>query len=249
MLAAVRWLVLGIFIVLVGVIGCLFCILRPFHRNNTYRWAHIFGSATRILGLKLRVKVHPDVPKNGPYVYICNHQNSWEIFTIASALPPNTVTLGKKSLKWIPFFGWLYWLAGNILIDRNNKGRAHGTIAQTAAAIKKRDISVWMFPEGTRSNGRGLLPFKNGAFHTAYQAGVDVVPVCVSNLHGKIDINRWNNGELLVEFLQPLSIANYRKESLRELSKHSHQLMAEKIAELDAQLEGEQPEHKQKENS
>ena len=76
-----------------------------------------------------------------------------------------------------------------------------------------------------------------------------MVPVCVSNLHGKIDINRWDNGELLVEFLQPLPIANYRKETLRELSKHSHQLMAEKIAALDAQLEGEQPEHKQKEDS
>jgi hypothetical protein len=36
---------------------------------------------------------------------------------------------------------------------------------------------------------------------------------------------------------------------LRELSKHSHQLMAKKIAALDAQLEGEQPEHKQKEDS
>ena len=237
MLAAVRWFRLAVFVVLIGIIGCLFCILRPFHRNNTYLWARVFGSATRILGVKLKLKVHPDVPTNGPYVYVCNHQNSWEIFTVAATLPPNTVTLGKKSLKWIPFFGWLYWLAGNILIDRNNKGRAHGTIAQTAAAIKKRDISVWMFPEGTRSYGRGLLPFKSGAFHTAYQAGVDIVPVCVSNLHGKIHMNRWNNGELLVEFLAPIHIANYRKETLRELSKHCHQLMNDKIVALNNTLE------------
>ena len=200
MLAAIRWIFLGIFIVLFGVIGCIFCILRPFHRNNTYVWARIFGSVTRILGVKLEVKVHPDVPPGGPYVYICNHQNSWEIFTIAAMLPPNTVTVGKKSLRYIPFFGQLYWLAGNILIDRKNKGRAHGTIAQTADAIKRRDISVWMFPEGTRSYGRGLLPFKNGAFHTALKAQVNIVPVCVSNLHEKIKMNRWSNGVLKIEF-------------------------------------------------
>ncbi|RUO72790.1 1-acylglycerol-3-phosphate O-acyltransferase [Idiomarina seosinensis] len=243
MLAAFRWLLLGVFVVLFGIGGCLFCILRPFHRNNTFIWARVFGWATRILGLKLRVKVHSDVPNGGPYVYICNHQNSWEIFTIAATLPPNTVTVGKKSLRWIPFFGWLYWLAGNILIDRKNKGKAHGTIAQTATAIKKRDISVWMFPEGTRSNGRGLLPFKNGAFHTAFQAGVDIVPVCVSNLHDKIKMNRWDNGELRVEFLQPVKIANFRKETLRDLSKQCHQQMAHKIAELD------KPQQSEKENA
>ena len=66
MLAAIRWIFLGIFIVLFGVIGCIFCILRPFHRNNTYVWARIFGSVTRILGVKLEVKVHPDVPPGGP---------------------------------------------------------------------------------------------------------------------------------------------------------------------------------------
>ncbi|WP_404399828.1 1-acylglycerol-3-phosphate O-acyltransferase [Idiomarina seosinensis] len=241
MLAVVRLVLLGLFVVLVGITGCIFCLIRPFHRNNAYLWARIFGSVTRLLGLKLRVKMHPDIPAGGPYVYICNHQNSWEIFTLAATLPPNTVTLGKKSLKWIPFFGWLYWLAGNILIDRNNKGKAHGTIAQAAAAIKKRDISVWMFPEGTRSGGRGLLPFKNGAFHTAYQAGVDIVPVCVSSLHDKIKLNRWDNGELLIEFMQPVHIANYRKETLRDLSKHCRDLMQNKITELDEAVAKRKP--------
>ena len=85
----------------------------------------------------------------------------------------------------------------------------------TAAAIKKRDISVWMFPEGTRSYGRGLLPFKSGAFHTAYQAGVDIAGACQIYMAKSI-WNRWNNGELLVEFLAPIHIANYRKEKRYE---------------------------------
>jgi 1-acyl-sn-glycerol-3-phosphate acyltransferase len=63
-----------------------------------------------------------------------------------------------------PVFGQLYWLTGNLLIDRNNRAKAHGTIAEVVNAFKKRKISFWMFPEGTRSRGRGLLPFKTGAF-------------------------------------------------------------------------------------
>ncbi|MCH2454906.1 MAG: 1-acyl-sn-glycerol-3-phosphate acyltransferase, partial [Idiomarina sp.] len=84
MLAVLRWLFLGGFIVVFGIVGCLFCIIRPFHRNNTYRFAHIFGWATRVLGLKIEVTRHPDIEHGGPYVFVCNHQNSWEIFTIAA---------------------------------------------------------------------------------------------------------------------------------------------------------------------
>ena len=75
------------------------------------------------------------------------------------------------------------------------------TISQVVAQIQKRKISVWMFPEGTRSRGRGLLPFKTGAFHAAIAAGVPIIPVCVSNTSNKIKLNRWNNGLVIVEML------------------------------------------------
>ena len=60
----------------------------------------------------------------------------------------NCVSLGKKSLKWIPFFGQLYWLSGNILIDRANRSKAAGTISKSAEKIKQKGLSVWMFPGG-----------------------------------------------------------------------------------------------------
>lgn len=243
MLAVVRILALGVFIVVMGIIGCLFCLMRPFHRDNTRLFAHIFGYMHRILGLRLEIRVPQQVRDGGPFVYACNHQNSWDIFTLSGALPKNTVTIGKKSLVFIPFFGQLYWLAGNILIDRKNKGRAHSTITQASTAIKQRDISIWLFPEGTRSYGRGLLPFKKGAFHTAMRAGVDIVPVCVSNLHDKIKLNRWNNGVVIIEMLKPIPIQNYRRENIRELMARCHELMHAKISHLNeevAQREGRQ---------
>lgn len=236
MLAAVRLLILAVFFVVVGVFGCLFCILRPFHRNNTALFSHVFGSLHKILGLKVILRDSAHNQQAGPYVYIANHQNTYDIFTLSNSVAPGTVTIGKKSLKWVPFFGQLYWLAGNILIDRKNKGRAHGTIGTAAAAIRKRQLSILMFPEGTRNYGRGLLPFKTGAFHTAVQAEVPVVPICMSTTHQQINLNRWRNGTVVIEYLPAIETTGLKKEDARALMQAAHQQMNAKIAELDAEV-------------
>ena len=102
--------------------------------------------------------------------------------------------------------------------------------------MKKRDLSVWMFPEGTRSRGRGLLPFKTGAFHAAIAAGVPIVPICVSNTNNKINLNRWNNGHVIVEMMTPIDTSGYTKDQVRELATHCHQIMADKIEKLNQEV-------------
>lgn len=236
MLAVLRLLILAVFFVVVGIGGCLFCLLRPFHRNNTALFAHIFGQMHRLFGVTMIVRKPPEFDESGPYVYIANHQNSYDIFTMSLGLPKGTVSIGKKSLKWIPFFGQLYWLAGNILIDRKHKGRAHGTISTAANAIRKRSLSVWMFPEGTRSYGRGLLPFKTGAFHTALQAEVPIVPVCMSTTHKQIKLNRWRNGTVIIEFMQPINTLGIHKNQVRDVMQSAYESMHTKIDELDAEV-------------
>ena len=154
---------------------------------------------------------------------------------MSNAVQPGTVSVGKKSLKWIPFFGQMYWLTGNILIDRKNTSKAMNTMNLTADKIKKNKLSVWLFPEGTRSKGRGLLPFKTGAFRTAVQAGVPLVPVCASNSHNVIKLNRWNNGKMIIEFLDPVDITDSSREGIRNTANKVHSLMENKIAQLDAE--------------
>ncbi len=236
MLAVVRIILLGLFVVVGSTLLLLMCIIRPFHPSNTPTAAHWYGRMHRLFGVKLDIRIPESLKAGGAYVYIANHQNSYDIFTLSRAMPLRSVSIGKKSLKWIPFFGQLYWLAGNILIDRKNSGRARGTIEQAAQAIRDKDIGILLFPEGTRSYGRGLLPFKTGAFRTALQAGVDIVPICVSNLHGRIKLNRWNNGTVIIEMLEPVKVDSYNNDSVRALVAHCHQLMQTKISQLDHEL-------------
>ena len=234
MLAVIRVFIMFMFILLSCIFGLLLSLVRPFHPNNVHIIAGWFGSMAKMIGVKLVLTRHQDAENIGPAVYVANHQNSYDLFTVPAMVPKNCVSLGKKSLKWIPFFGQLYWLSGNILIDRANRSKAAGTISKAAEKIKKNGLSIWVFAEGTRSYGRGLLPFKTGAFHTAMSADVPVVPVCMNTAHKTIKLNRWDNGTIYIEMLAPISLD--KSISAREHAQNVHTVMAAKINELDAQV-------------
>lgn len=228
-------------VVLIGIVTCvlgiIFCIFNPHNPKNVARFAHLFSFFFKpILGIKVYTRINANINKLGSYVYVANHQNNYDMVVAADVVQPKTVTVGKKSLAWIPFFGQLYYLTGNILIDRNNKSKAHDTIRQIVNEIKKHDISIWMFPEGTRSHGRGLLPFKTGAFKAAIAAGVPIVPICVSDTNN-INLNRLNNGHMIVEMLDPIETKNLRKEDARLLMEQCYQQMASKITQINNEVE------------
>lgn len=227
-------LILGIIICCLGIIFCLF---NPRNPKNVARFAHLFSFFfAPILGVKVDTRKYPNIENLGSCVFIANHQNNYDMVVAAEIVQPKTVTVGKKSLAWIPFFGQLYYLTGNILLDRNNKAKAHDTINQVVNEIKRRGISIWMFPEGTRSRGRGLLPFKTGAFKAAIAAGVPIVPICVSDTNN-IKLNRLHNGHMIVEMLTPIETKNLHKEDARALMEQCYQQMAEKIQQINAEVQ------------
>ncbi len=238
MLAVSRIILLACFIVVTTLAGLLLCVVRPFHRENVGVVSTWYGKASKLIGVTVEIRRHPQIYTAMPCVFLANHQNNYDLFTISGALVPGTVTIGKKSLKWIPFFGQLYWFLGNILIDRNNKSKAVGTMQGAVERITRDQLSVWVFPEGTRSRGRGLLPFKTGAFHIAQQAQVAIVPICMSSTSRQIRLNRWNNGKVIIELMPPLQPAELHA-PVRELASQVHQLMADKIAQLDSELQGD----------
>ena len=232
LLAVIRVFLMTLALVVICTISIVYCLLRPFHRNNVYHTSRFLGKIPTLLGVEVEVRIPESVKNIGPVVWAANHQNSYDLFTHANAVMPGTVSVGKKSLKWIPFFGQMYWLTGNILIDRKNTNKAMNTIDLTADKIKKDKLSVWMFPEGTRSRGRGLLPLKTGAFRTAIQAGVPIVPICASNQVGTINLNRWDNGKIIIEFLDPIPLNDASRENLRSIVNETHKLMYNKIETL-----------------
>lgn len=235
MIALLRIIAVAIFAVLMFIFGCGYCLLSPRNPRHVYTFGRMFARMSTVFGITLELRVPENANERGQHIYLGNHQNNWDLFTISAALTPNAVTVGKKSLVWLPLFGQLYWLTGNILIDRANRTKAAGTIGQIAEQIKKNKVSVWMFPEGTRSRGRGLLPFKTGAFHAAIAAQVPIVPIICSSTD-KVKLNRWNNGHVIVEILPAIDTNGYSKENVRQLLKECRNQMKDKLAQLDAEV-------------
>ncbi|MDO4697987.1 MAG: 1-acylglycerol-3-phosphate O-acyltransferase [Pasteurellaceae bacterium] len=220
--------------ILICLVGTLYALVRFRHPSSVGVVARAFGALHPLLGLKVITRKKPEF--NQPAIYIGNHQNNYDMVTIAAMVPPRTVSVGKRSLIWIPFFGLVYWATGNIFIHREKRSSAISTMNKVGDIIREKQISIWMFPEGTRSRGRGLLPFKTGAFHTAIAAGVPIVPVVCSSLHNKVDLNRWDNGTVICETLEPIDTSGYNRDNLRELIEHCQDVMAAKLVELDREV-------------
>lgn len=236
MLKLLRIVVVIFCCILICLCGSIYALLRFKHPSNVSVVARWFARLHPLFGLKVEYRFPENASQFGRCIYIGNHQNNYDMVTISHMVMPRTVSVGKKSLKWIPFFGLVYWATGNILINRENRNQAHNTMNEVARRINDDNLSVWLFPEGTRSRGRGLLPFKTGAFHAAIAAGVPIVPVVCSTTHNKIDLNRWDNGKVICEMLPPVDTSSYSKENVRELATLCHQIMENRIAQLDAEI-------------
>jgi len=236
MLFIIRAILIVAVVILMSVYSLFYCILSPRNPKNTYHFAMLFSKMSRLVGLKVTIRIPESAKNNGSVVYIANHQNNYDMVTTTGAVQPGSVTIGKKSLVLVPFFGIIYWLTGNILIDRDNKDKSKNTITDVVNQMRAKDLAVWIFPEGTRSRGRGLMPFKMGAFHTALQAGVNVVPTVISNTHQQVKLNRWDNGEVIVEMLEPIDISQYKKREIRRLMNDSHEIMLAKYKQLNKEV-------------
>ncbi|KXI27475.1 1-acylglycerol-3-phosphate O-acyltransferase [Paraglaciecola hydrolytica] len=234
MLALIRVIFILFYFLLINFILIVVCLARPFHRDNVHFAGKLYSSVVFFLGLKIELRIPPSVVQGGPFVFIANHQNSYDLLTICAAAQKGTVTVGKKSLKWIPIFGWVYWLSGNIMIDRKDSGKAQDTLQGAVKKIQNRKLSVWFFPEGTRSYGRGLLPFKSGAFRLAKACNEPIVTIAASNLHNKIKLNRWDNGTLLIEASEPQLMDSSK--GTKAWVNYFHQQMSEQITKLDAEI-------------
>jgi hypothetical protein len=82
--------------------------------------------------------------------------------------------LSKVEIMRIPVLGWDMYLAGDIPVERGTARSAVKAMHRCQEVLKKK-VSVIIFPEGTRSNSGEMLPFKDGAFRLAIDAGVPIL--------------------------------------------------------------------------
>ena len=118
-------------------------------------------------------------------IVMSNHVSLLDVPTLLGSVPGSVRMVFKESLARIPVWGWAVVAAGFIPIDRTNRAKAIGQLDH-AKRVYEQGIHVWVSPEGTRSRGRGLLPFKKGGFHLAKQLGAPIIPAYIEGTDAMI---------------------------------------------------------------
>ena len=127
---------------------------------------------------KFSVGGTPPANPRRPYVVVSNHESYADVFLI-SMFPWEMKWMSKTTIFNIPIMGWMMRLSGDIPLVRHERRSAVLALQASRDRLAKR-VSIMMFPEGTRSRTRELLPFKDGAFRLAIEGGFPILPIAVA---------------------------------------------------------------------
>jgi 1-acyl-sn-glycerol-3-phosphate acyltransferase len=162
------------------VYGSLTLCAAPFSNRLARFFAHSWCVHLAALsGIRIKIVGGEKLDRKERYVFVSNHQSYFDIPVLYSGLPFALSFIAKKELFFIPFFGWGIAAIGHIWIDRENARAARSSITRAIAMLKKKNISLVLFPEGTRSVSGEVGEFKRGSFALALEAGVPVVPLTI----------------------------------------------------------------------
>ncbi|WP_343210175.1 1-acylglycerol-3-phosphate O-acyltransferase [Anaerolentibacter hominis] len=133
-----------------------------------------------ITNAKVTVKGLENVPKDEPILFVSNHRSYYDILMVYTTTPKLTGFVAKKEMERIPCISrWMRYL-NCVFLDRDDIRAGLKTILTAIDHIKE-GYSVHIAPEGTRNQGREMLPFKEGSFKIAQKTGCLIVPVAINN--------------------------------------------------------------------
>jgi 1-acyl-sn-glycerol-3-phosphate acyltransferase len=147
----------------------------PTHRRNalTKHWSR---RLLRMLNVDMRLHGHALDGVDGNLLIVANHISWLDIFVLLSARPARFVA--KSELKRWPVVGPLITGAGTLYVERTRRHDTHKVNRRAAEALARGDVLA-IFPEGTTTDGRSLLPFHGSLLQPIVDARGQVVPVAI----------------------------------------------------------------------
>ncbi|CEL59275.1 lysophosphatidate acyltransferase [Rhizoctonia solani AG-1 IB] len=171
-------------------------------------------------------------------VYIGNHQTMLDILYLGRIFPKQSSIMAKKELKWAPLLGQYMALSGAVFVDRKNSKDALHALAKAGDEMKSKGVSLWVFPEGTRSSSEApdLLSYKKGAFHLAVQAGVPIVPVVCENYWRLYRKGVLDEGTLKIRVLPPIPTKDLTAADVTELAERTRESMLQTLKDISVRV-------------
>lgn len=159
----------------------------------------------------IRVEGRENLDKHhGPYVVVANHQGAFDIFMMYGYLGVPFKWVLKEGIRKIPFVGHACKAAGFIFVDDTKPSSIEHTM-RSAKHVLSENTSIFIFPEGSRTQDGKMARFKKGAFIMASELNVPIVPVAID---GSFDVLKRGSlnvhaHKLHLTILPPVHITDY----------------------------------------
>ncbi len=188
-------------------------------------------------GVKVTVIGEENVPKDKPVLYVGNHHSIFDVLVTYIRVPTLTGYVSKIEVKKVPLLRtWMKYL-NCLFLDRTDIKAGARMILDAVGKIKN-GISIFIFPEGTRSKvEEETLPFHDGSFKIAIKAKCPIVPVVITNTNRIFEDHfPWiKKTNVTVEYLKPVYLedmpadvqkapANYVRDLIVEAYQKNRQL-------------------------
>lgn len=167
-------------------------------------------------GIRLIVEGRENVKPGRQYIVMMNHVNIFDPFVFYAGFPGRARGVEEEShFRW-PVYGPTIRRLGQIPISRTDTPRAIASLDKAAGIIRDRkDFSILILPEGTRTRDGELGRFKRGGFMLALSTGLEILPIIQE---GAFRINRKGSrlirpGTVRYVITPAVPVAGYTRES------------------------------------
>lgn len=179
-------------------------------RNEKAKFRYFMWSISKTAAFGLRilnvevdvVGVRGEVQKK---LIVANHLSYLDVLIMFAHFPSLFVT--SVEIRETFLLGRICKLAGCFFVERRKALRDSETKSRELAEMTRQlnnGFNVFLFPEGTSSDGNTVLPFKSTFFQLAIDSKINVLPVALKYLGENSDIPPWYGNMTFADHLMRL---------------------------------------------
>ncbi len=237
---AVVYILLGILAIILLCLSflaicSLFVDKKKEYTKNSRFYRILLYSASVITLKVLRIRVHTSglekIPKGQRLLFVGNHRSNFDPIIQWLALKQWDIAFISKEENFnILIFGRIIRKCCFLSIDREHPRKALETLNKASNLIKTGEVSIGVYPEGTRSKTGELLAFHDGIFRIAQKADV---PIAVMSMRGTEQIHKnifRRHSDVYLDIVQVIPADEVKNGTTHTLSNGIRELLLKSLA-------------------
>lgn len=234
-IAGIILLPIAIWTLLITVYGIFaLCVTKKEYTKDSGLYRCLMYFATWICMTVGRVKLHTEgfekLPKDTKFLLVGNHRSNFDPIVTWQVMKKEKLAFISKEENFHKFlFGRIIRRCCFLAIDREDPRKAIETLKKSADLIRRSEVSVGVYPEGTRNKGTGLLPFHNGVFKIAQMANSPLVVVFAENTDKIYKNYFFHRTDVYIKVLKVYSPEEIKKMRSGEIGEEVRKMMEAEI--------------------